>query len=297
MNLPTAEQQNAQLLARVSPRCQTLTCLRRMKPLDLVQLGRSWDVSNPPLPSDFAGLRLPGLVIVDGALVRSTSLTARYTVPTLVSTMRNEMENLLGRRHEPSTWSAFEAQLQHAMSRAWPSTAPTDILGQYRRFSLHDAYVRLVTDIRVACASLVMAQRHTGAFQLHNLAPPSATGGLQTSIGPMTLPFHTWDYQLAFEAYNARDVIGNVSTRYTPTASDKAVGASLRALWWNLVNLANHSSSSSWPLCEGSTHSRRCYTELHADGSLQQVRNGHLFDRCKTLSKYDLVRPAWWWAN
>jgi hypothetical protein len=102
---------------------------------------------------------------------------------------------------------------------------------------------------------------------------------------------------LGFEAYDAHDVIGNVSQRYQPTINDRQAGVTLRNIWLQLHQQNNNTNTASNNLCRANRGRSMCYTELLAGGALKQVRRGDLWSRCATLGMYGLTQPIWWWAN
>jgi para-nitrobenzyl esterase len=194
MSLSAAERQNTRLLSQhsacgVGGGTSVLTCLRAMSASQLVALSSYWSGGSSALPSQPAGLSIPGLVIVDGRVVQHSSLDAHYTVPVLISTMQNEVDIFIPQQYLPTTQTQFQQQLAAAMRGAWSPSAAHDIGALYAHLTPTDAYTRLVSDVQVSCAAPTLATRHPHAFLLLNTAPPDA---LVTSAGTLSLPFHTW---------------------------------------------------------------------------------------------------------
>jgi carboxylesterase type B len=326
MSLRDAERQNAQALA-ASPdpaiaACATavepLQCLRAL-PTAAVQSSSFWpdalfDVV-PLLPQSPAGQSYKGLTIVDGVIVNEAfdELMRRdggLRVPLLLQTMLAEMDTFgmaqdgeiypldaAGYRKYLAQWFA---EHQFASANHVADVVASAYAGMLN-VSTELAFQTFVADYSFYCASLdIGASLGNGSAPLYvSIVAQSPASPLHVIAGqsPAHYAGHMWDWIAATEAWDFFEVaaIGGPVPGYTPSASDIALGAMLRAQWFDIIENPHRRSALLTPVqaMPGAVNVQG----LQGNDAKPIVVPNYRASQCRDINSVGLANRSFWIVN
>lgn len=247
MPLAVMEQQGLQLVQAVG--CDhapsVLDCLYAKTTQELQQgTPQHWSYSgdfrtdtvtpNPPL--------LPGLVIADGVTVQALPQALSVgliDVPVIFANMQCETD---GEYLDVLTWNTtdFNAFLSKQLQQ-WPASVVPVLQEVYDPLTLRSAafaYYNMESDIGTTCGNAAMARIAATSFKspvyvLVSTHAPSQPVFEEVGSIPQQFPYHTWDAICAFGTWSS--LYQRDGAAFTPAASDRQYGSTLRDLWLALA--------------------------------------------------------------